>query len=99
MSSAYQNLPVWKKQLDLVVYLERIIKNFDRHHKYVIGSELRRKAHEVLVLLAKANVKASGTKYIAEAIYGFGRWGYFCPKHSKMNQFYQEGATNDQRRN
>lgn len=70
MSSAYQNLPVWKKQLDLVVYLERIVKNFDRHHKYVIGSELRRKAHEVLVLLAKANVKASGPKHIAEAIEG-----------------------------
>ncbi len=28
----------------------------------------------------------SGTKQVG---YGFGRWGYFCPKHANCNQFYQ----------
>jgi hypothetical protein len=44
----YEKLPIFKKALDLNVYLEEAVRNFSQYHKYAIGSELRQKAREVL---------------------------------------------------
>ena len=37
----YTNLPIFKVSLDLAVYLDSIVKNQDRYHRYTIGSDLR----------------------------------------------------------
>jgi len=44
----YENLPIFKKALELNVYLEESVRHFSRYHKYGIGSELREKAREIL---------------------------------------------------
>jgi len=44
----YEKLPIFKKALDLNVYIEEAVRNFSHYHKYAIGSELRQKAREVL---------------------------------------------------
>jgi len=44
----YEKLPIFKKALDLNVYIEEAVRNFAQYHKYAIGSELRQKAREVL---------------------------------------------------
>jgi len=44
----YENLPIFKRALELNVYLEEAVRNFSHYHKYAIGSELRQKAREVL---------------------------------------------------
>jgi len=55
MSSLYENLPIYKKALDLVIYFEKIVRNFSRYHKYTVGTELRDLSREILRLIVKAN--------------------------------------------
>jgi hypothetical protein len=37
----YEYLPIYKKALDLAVFLEQSVKSFSRYHKYTIGGDLR----------------------------------------------------------
>jgi hypothetical protein len=53
----YEHLPIYKKAMDLAVYVETIVRGFPRYHKYTLGSELRALAHKVLVLVARANLE------------------------------------------
>ena len=68
MQSRYENLPVYKKALDLAVYFEKLIRNFEKYHKYTIGSELRNLSRRILVLVAKANTAAGRRECLAEAL-------------------------------
>ena len=52
----HENLPIYKKALDLAIYFEKIVKNFSRYHKYTVGTELRNVSREVLTLIVKANL-------------------------------------------
>jgi len=51
----YEHLPIYKAALDLCVYFEKIVRHFDRHHKYVIGGDLRRLSIKATMLVIKAN--------------------------------------------
>jgi len=68
MSSAYENLPVYKKALDLTVYFENIVRHFDRYHKYTVGSELRDLSRRILFLIARANIKAGRKEMLVIAL-------------------------------
>ena len=39
--------------MELTVYIESIVQNFSRYHKYSIGSELRDKCREILYSIYK----------------------------------------------
>ena len=52
----YDNLPIFKSALDLVVYMETIVKGFERYHKYTLGEELRSSSKEILFLIQRANM-------------------------------------------
>jgi len=68
MPALYENLRVYKKSLELVMYLENTVRGFDRYHKYTIGSELRNLARAILVLVAKANTRVFRQKCLEEAL-------------------------------
>ena len=51
----YEHLPIYKKMFDLTVYIEKIVKNFSRYHKYTLGSEMRNLSREILLLVISAN--------------------------------------------
>lgn len=68
MSSAYENLPVYKKALDLTVYFENIVRHFDKYHKYTVGSELRKLSMRIVVLTAKANLKANRIEMLVASL-------------------------------
>lgn len=68
MQSLYENLPVYKKALELTVYFEKLVRGFDRYHKYTLGSELRNLSREILVLIAEANVKVQRVDCLTKAI-------------------------------
>jgi four helix bundle protein len=68
MQSLYENLMVYKKSLELVVYFENVVKNFDCYHKYTVGTELRNLSHAILVLIAKANTKRDRKQCLEIAI-------------------------------
>lgn len=52
----YDNLPIFKSALDLVVYVETIVKNFDKYHKYTLGEDLRQQSKEMLFCIQRANM-------------------------------------------
>ena len=37
----YEHLPIYKKAMDLAIYLEGIVRVFSGYQKYIIGTELR----------------------------------------------------------
>jgi len=53
----YEKLPIYKKSLDLTVWIENTVRKFPQYHKYTIGSELRGKSREITVLISRANIK------------------------------------------
>ncbi len=50
----YDNLPIFKSTLDLVVYIETIVKNFEKYHQYTIGVDLSTHSKEMLFLINRA---------------------------------------------
>ena len=51
----YQNLPIYRKTFELILYIEAIVRNFPRYHKYAIGAEMRSLSKNIAVLIIKAN--------------------------------------------
>ena len=37
----YEHLPIYKKTMDLAVYIENLVRGFSRYNKYTLGTELR----------------------------------------------------------
>jgi len=53
----YEHLPIYKKAMDMAVYIEQVVKGFSRYHKYTLGTELRHLSREVARLIISANSK------------------------------------------
>ena len=51
----YEHLPIYKKAMDLAVYLEKVVRNFSRYHKDTLGAELRQKSREIVTAVIAAN--------------------------------------------
>lgn len=51
----YEHLPIYKKAMDLAVYLENVVKGFPRYHKYTLGSEMRNQSRMVVGMIIRAN--------------------------------------------
>lgn len=68
MQSFYENLPVYKKALDLAVYFENLVRYFEKYHKYTIGAELKNLSRSILILIAKANIKDRRYEYLTEVV-------------------------------
>lgn len=62
----YDNLPIFKSAVDLVVYIEMIVKNFEKYHKYTIGVDLRTHSKEMLFLINKANIGTNRLEKLTE---------------------------------
>jgi hypothetical protein len=54
----YEHLPIYKKAMDLAVYVENVVKGFSRYHKYSIGADLRQLSRELVRLIISANNSA-----------------------------------------
>ena len=50
-----EHLPIYKASYDLCLYLEQVVRNFSRYHKYTLGADLRDSALRVLKLVVRAN--------------------------------------------
>ena len=53
---AYEVLPIYKSALELAVYMEQIVRGFERYHKYTIGVDLRNKSKAILFGAGQANL-------------------------------------------
>lgn len=52
----YEELPVYKAGMDFAVYIETIVKKFEKYEKYTIGEDLRNYSKELLFLIHRANI-------------------------------------------
>jgi hypothetical protein len=52
-----EHLPIYKRAYDLCLYLEQVVRNFSRYHKYSLGQDLRDSARRVLRLIVRANAR------------------------------------------
>ena len=48
----------------MVIYFERIVKNFSRYNKYTPGTEIRKLSYEIIRLIVKANSSKRKIKYL-----------------------------------
>ena len=51
----YDQLPIYKKSLELIVFLENAVRHFSRYHKYSIGERLRQTSWDAVTLIVKVN--------------------------------------------
>ena len=51
----YEHLPIYKKAVELAVYLQQVVRNFSRYNKYSIGEELRGLSRKCILLIIRAN--------------------------------------------
>jgi len=51
----YDQLPIYRKALELIVFLENAVRHFSRYHKYSIGERLRQASWDVVTLVVRAN--------------------------------------------
>ena len=52
-----EHLAIYKSSYDLCLYLEQVVRNFSRYHKYSLGAELRDGARRVLKCVVRANTR------------------------------------------
>jgi hypothetical protein len=62
----YEHLPIYKKALELAVYMETILRGFPRYHKYTLGADMSNSARELLTLVMKANLRKDKTLILTE---------------------------------
>jgi len=51
----YDQLPIYKKAMELIVFIENSVRGFSRYHKYSIGERLRQTSWDVVTLVVRAN--------------------------------------------
>ncbi len=62
----YENLPIYKKSMELAVYMEDVVRNFSRYHKYTIGADMRDLSKNLVTLIIKANSRKDKRKLLTE---------------------------------
>ncbi|HNW15800.1 four helix bundle protein [bacterium] len=53
--SRYENLFIYRKSMELTVFIEQIVAHFSQYHKYTIGSKLRDLTYSTTVMIIKIN--------------------------------------------
>lgn len=46
----YEHLPIYKQAMDVAVHFEKVVAGLSRYHKHTLGTELRNKSREVVVI-------------------------------------------------
>ena len=64
----YEHLPIFKKAMDMSVYIEETVRNFSRYHKYGIGGELRELSRRIIRLVIRANSTENKTHALQELV-------------------------------
>lgn len=51
----YEHLPIFRKSIELGVYLDQVVRNFSRYHKYSVGEDIRGLTRQIFLLIIRAN--------------------------------------------
>ncbi|MFT5258942.1 MAG: hypothetical protein ACI9J2_001632 [Saprospiraceae bacterium] len=55
MAMHYENLPIYKRSVELAILIEAVVANFSRLHRFDLGADLRKQARGLAALVIKAN--------------------------------------------
>lgn len=66
MVAQTEHLPIYKSAYDLCLYFEQVVRNFSRHHKYSIGTDLKDSSRRALKLVMRANSRRDKTQTLLE---------------------------------
>jgi len=61
-----EHLPIYKRTYDRCLYLEQVVRNFSRYHKYSLGADLRDGARRALRLVVRANARREKAPVLLE---------------------------------
>ncbi len=64
----YEHLPIYRKAMELSVYLDGVVRNFSRYHKYTTGQELRDLSRDIIKLIIRANSAVDKTATLTELV-------------------------------
>jgi hypothetical protein len=64
----YEHLPLYKKAMELAVYLQTVVKNFSRYNKYSVGEDLRVLSRRIVQLVIRANSSANRVHVLTELV-------------------------------
>ena len=64
----YEHLPIYKKAMELGIYLQDRVRNFSRYNKYSIGSDLRDLSRDIIRLVIRANSVEEKADVILELV-------------------------------
>jgi len=62
----YENLPIYRKGLELSIYLETVVRNFSRYNKYTLGERMRTLALDIVTMTIRANSERDRVKTLEE---------------------------------
>ena len=61
-----QNFPIFRTALELCVYIETIVKSFDRYHKYTIGEDMRKFSKDMLFIINRVGLIKDKTRALTK---------------------------------
>ena len=64
MSTYYEGLPIYRSAADVVVYIDRVVREFPRYHKYALGARLRDVSIDITLLVARANRREDREQFL-----------------------------------
>ena len=64
----FEHLPIYKKAMEMNIYLQNTVRQFSRYNKYTIGAELRDLARRILLLIIRANSAKDKEKPLLELV-------------------------------
>jgi hypothetical protein len=56
----------YKTAIDLTVYLEQVVRNFSRYHKYTLGSDLRQQSCELVTMIIRVHSRRENVPVLYE---------------------------------
>ena len=62
----YEHLPIYKKAMELAIYLQHSVRNFSRYNKYSIGTDLRSLSRKIMLLIIRANSARDKERHLVE---------------------------------
>jgi hypothetical protein len=51
-----QNFPIFRSALELCVYIETIVKGFDKYHRYTIGEDMRKFSKDMIFIINRVGL-------------------------------------------
>jgi hypothetical protein len=64
----YEHLPIYKKAMELSVYIHNLVHKFSRYNKYTIGTDMRQETYEIIKIIIQVNSEKNKLPLLKELI-------------------------------